>query len=68
MQTTVLVKHGGYYTVYANLGSISCTQGQQVSPESVIGRVGLNPERITELHFEVWKGTNKLNPESWIRR
>ena len=68
MQTTVLVKHGGYYTVYANLGSVSCTQGQQVSQEAVIGRVGLNSERITELHFEVWRGTNKLNPESWIRR
>ena len=68
MQTTVLVKHGAYYTVYANLGSVSCSQGEKVTPTSVIGQVGLNANNVTELHFEVWKGTNKLNPQSWIRR
>lgn len=68
MQTTVLVKHGVYYTVYANLGAVSCNQGDKVTPESIIGQVGKNENNVSELHFEVWKGTNKLNPESWIRR
>lgn len=68
MQTTVLVKHGGYYTVYANLGVISCNHGDQVTPTSIIGQVGLNEDNVTELHFEVWKGTTKMNPQTWIRK
>lgn len=68
MQTTVLVKHGGYYSVYANLGVISCNQGDQVTPSSIIGQVGENEENVPELHFEVWKGTTKMNPQTWIRR
>lgn len=68
MQTTVLVKHGGYYSVYANLNSVSCTQGEKVSPSSIIGQVGKNLDNVTELHFEIWKGTTKLNPQSWIRK
>lgn len=68
MQTSVLVKHGGYYTVYANLESATCTSGQEISAGTPIGTVGKNQEGSTELHFEVWKGTNKLNPENWLIR
>lgn len=66
MQTTVLVKHGNYYSVYANLQNISCTKGQDVSQETTLGEVGLNTEGVTELHFEIWEGTIKLNPETWL--
>ncbi|MFT5722965.1 MAG: septal ring factor EnvC (AmiA/AmiB activator) [Bacteroidia bacterium] len=68
MHTSVLVKHGGYYSVYANLASVSCTQGEPLTPSSVIGQVGKNEDNVTELHFEIWKGTTKLDPQSWIRR
>ncbi|MFT7591209.1 MAG: murein DD-endopeptidase MepM/ murein hydrolase activator NlpD [bacterium] len=68
MQTTVLIKHGNYYSVYANLSSVSCNQGEKVAPSSIIGQVGKNQDNVTELHFEIWKGTTKLNPQSWIRK
>jgi murein hydrolase activator len=68
MQTSVLIRHGSYYTVYANLSEVTCIQGEKVSPSAVIGRVGKNQENISELHFEIWKGVTKLNPESWIRK
>jgi murein hydrolase activator len=68
MQTSVLVKHGSYYSVYANLSSISCVQGETVTASSIIGQVGKNTDNVTELHFEIWKGTTKMNPETWIRK
>lgn len=68
MQTSVLIKHDGYYTVYANLSEASCAMGDVVTPSSVIGVVGDNDEGIPEFHFEIWKGTTKLNPEEWISK
>ncbi|MFT5513656.1 MAG: septal ring factor EnvC (AmiA/AmiB activator), partial [Bacteroidia bacterium] len=55
-------------SVYANLSSVSCNQGEKVAPSSIIGQVGKNQDNVTELHFEIWKGTTKLNPQSWIRK
>ncbi|MBO6516138.1 MAG: peptidoglycan DD-metalloendopeptidase family protein [Bacteroidia bacterium] len=66
MQTTVLVKHGEYFSVYANLDVVSCSGGQNVTPEDEIGRAGRNPDGAGELHFEIWSGTTKLNPENWL--
>ncbi len=67
MQTTVLVKHGEYYSVYGNLSSVEVERGQTVKLNDIIGVVGSNGNGITELHFEIWKGTTKLNPENWIQ-
>jgi len=66
MQTTVLLKHGDHYSVYANLQSVNVVGGQQVTPETEIGSVGENADGITEIHFEIWSGTTKLNPELWL--
>jgi murein DD-endopeptidase MepM/ murein hydrolase activator NlpD len=65
---TVLIKHGGYFTVYANLQKIEVAQGNSVKAGDVIGVVGLNEEGISQLHFEVWKGRDRQNPELWLAR
>lgn len=67
--TVVIVNHGDYYTVYGNIASASVKVGDSVKQGSAIGKVAEvadNPGH-SELHFEVWKGREKLNPESWIR-
>lgn len=65
---TVLVKHGEFFTVYSNLEVVAVTKGQKLKVGQEIGQIHTNEEGKTELHFEVWKGNEKQNPESWLRR
>ncbi|MGQ9853050.1 MAG: murein hydrolase activator EnvC family protein [Candidatus Oleimicrobiaceae bacterium] len=64
----VIVDHsGGFYTVYARLGEIYVTQQEDVTAGQTIGSVGeegVLGEPV--LHFEVWKGTQHLNPLDWL--
>lgn len=62
----VIIKHGEYLSVYSNLESTSVKQGQSVETKQEIGRVLTNDESVTELHFEIWKGQEMMDPESWI--
>ena len=32
-----------------------------------IGEISLNEDGNAELHFQLWKGTEKQNPENWLR-
>lgn len=65
----VLVKHGDYYTVYANLSSVAVHSGQKVKQGTVIGTVAPDPDNASHglFHFEVWKQRTRLNPSEWIR-
>ncbi len=58
----VLIEHGGYYTVYAHVNKVSVRKGEKVSTRQVIGSVTSG-----EMHFEVWRGMLKLNPEIWLQ-
>jgi murein DD-endopeptidase MepM/ murein hydrolase activator NlpD len=66
----VIIRHGDYLTVYANLNDIQVKTGDKVKTKQVIGSVLTNAENEdTVLHFEVWKsGSGKMNPEEWIIR
>lgn len=64
----VIIDHGGsFYTVYTHLGEINSAEGEKVKEGDVIGYTGeaLNGPR---LHFEIWKGKEKQNPEQWLGR
>lgn len=63
----VLIKHGEYFTIYQNLKSVSVSAGSVVTTKQVIGVVGHN-DGIPELGFQINKGGNFQNPESWIAR
>lgn len=65
----VMVRHGGYISVYANLDQVYVQQGQKVATKQKIGRVYYDGEEDkTELQFQLWKGTEKINPEYWIAK
>ena len=66
----VIVSHyGGYYTVYTHLEEILVDLLEDVEPGQVIGSVGESGSlKGPVLHFEVWKGTTKLNPENWLAK
>ncbi|MFQ5708523.1 MAG: murein hydrolase activator EnvC family protein [bacterium] len=66
----VIVSHyGGFYTVYTHLQEIRVDLMEEVGMGQVIGTVGESGSLTGPmLHFEIWHGTNKLDPEQWLRR
>jgi septal ring factor EnvC (AmiA/AmiB activator) len=61
----ILNHYGGYRTVYSHLAEIHVVEGQEVSEGEVIGQSGESVDG-PRLHFEIWKGKEKQNPESWL--
>ncbi|MBK6946745.1 MAG: M23 family metallopeptidase [Haliscomenobacter sp.] len=62
-QNTLILQHGAYYSVYSNLNEIFVTRGDSVTASQEIGRVS---REKPELHFELWREKNRLNPEDWL--
>lgn len=60
----VLVRHGNYYTVYSNLETVSVNSGKALQSGQSIGQIS---KQAGELHFEVWRQKERLNPEGWIQ-
>jgi septal ring factor EnvC (AmiA/AmiB activator) len=66
MNNVVMIQHGTYYTFYAKLKSVSVKSGQKVKAKEAIGEVYTNDDEISELQFQIWKGNEKQDPESWL--
>ncbi|MBV7440829.1 peptidoglycan DD-metalloendopeptidase family protein [Weeksellaceae bacterium TAE3-ERU29] len=62
----VMISHGSYFTVYNNLSTVSVTQGQKVSAKQPIGTIYTDTDNNTILDFQIWQGTSKQNPASWV--
>jgi len=63
-----LVKHGEYFTVYAKLQDVQVKIGQEINAGDILATVFTNDfEQKTELHFEIFKSKQALNPEAWLR-
>lgn len=63
---TVVVKHGNYFTVYSNLASTLVKANQQVSAGTLIGEVGSDFDESITLDFQIWSGTNPVDPLGWV--
>lgn len=64
----VIVEHGNNYrTVYANLSSAQVRQGQEVKQGTLLGKTGESVDGEF-LHFEVWRGRQRVNPSSLLGR
>lgn len=62
----IIINHfNNYRTVYANLSEIDVNEGDKVTEGTIIGKSG---ESINgaQIHFEIWKGREKQNPEVWL--
>jgi len=68
-QKAIIVRHGDYLTVYSNLEETYIKMGDKVTRKQKIGLIHTNDEDAkTNLDFQIWKGTVKLDPSSWIAR
>lgn len=63
---SVLIRHGSYYSVYTNLSNVSVSKGDEVKRGQSIGIVYTTNEGETIMNFQVWSGTTKQNPASWV--
>jgi len=66
MNKAVIIQHGEYRTVYANLKSVSVEMNQQVKINDQIGKVYTKNDGDSELFFQIWKNTSILNPQQWL--
>lgn len=66
--SSVIVRHGNFLTVYSNLSRVYVGAGDRVSIRQALGKVYSDADfdGQTILHFQIWKETSKQNPESWI--
>lgn len=64
----VIIRHGEYMSVYANLKSVSVKNGQKVGTKQTIGIVSTNEDGVSEYKFQIFKGTHHLNPSIWLSK
>ncbi len=63
----IIVRHGDFLTVYSNLEEVNVKMGEAVKAKQTLGIIHTNDEDSkTELHFEVWRGTIKMDPSAWL--
>lgn len=65
----IMVRHGRYLTIYANVVNIRVRTGQEIAQGAVLGSVYSDPANggRSILHFEVRRERDKQNPSSWLR-
>ena len=63
----VLVQHGSYFTFYCKLAKVSVKSGQKIKTGDVIGTLEADGNG-SSLHFQIWNGTQKQNPEQWLKK
>lgn len=65
----VLIKHGNFFTVYANLSNVIVQPGQKIKTKQIIGTASTDPdEDKTFVELQIWNGNIKMNPELWISK
>jgi septal ring factor EnvC (AmiA/AmiB activator) len=64
----VIIRHGEFLTVYANLSSVNVKVGDKVTVKQNLGSIYTDvDEGKTILHLEVWKGKTRMNPSGWLK-
>jgi septal ring factor EnvC (AmiA/AmiB activator) len=68
-QTSVIIRHGNYLTLYSFLEQVYVKKGDPVKAGQDIGKIYTDTEdNSTVLYFELWKEQTKLNPEPWLNK
>ncbi len=65
----VIIRHiDGFITVYASLKEVRVAKGDVVQARQVIGTALSSQNGNAIVHFEVWQGKEKQNPETWLAK
>ncbi len=65
----VMVRHGSYISIYANLASINVKVGDHVKANQDLGIISVDPQQGNRpvLHFELRRERTRLNPLQWVK-
>lgn len=63
----ILVQHGTYFTFYCKLDNVLVKVGDNIKTGTLLGNLEDN-QSTSVLHFELWNGTTKQNPEYWLKK
>ena len=66
----IIVRHGNFLTVYANLTKVYVKTGDNVKTGQKLGKIFEDPDdkyRAT-LFFQIWKEKDLQNPEKWLKK
>lgn len=65
----VILRHGDYYTFYANIINVYVKQGQTVKTGQALGKIYTDSDTgIASMHFQLWKKTTKIDPAPWLKK
>lgn len=66
----VIIRHGNFLTVYANLTDIYVKSGTKIAKGAPIGKIyeDSDDKNKATLFFQVWKEKSLLNPQQWLKR
>ena len=65
----VIIRHGDYYTFYANIINVYVKKGQKVKTGDALGKIYTDSDTgIASMHFQLWNKTTKLDPAPWLKR
>jgi len=65
----IMIRHGEYISVYSNLSEVYVEKGEELSTKEEIGLVYTSKqEGSTVIDFQLWRGSEKLNPQSWLMK
>lgn len=62
----VIIQHGVYYTVYSNLSEVSVSKGTKVKIKQSLGKIMTGESGKSVMNFQIRKGSETLNPSSWL--
>ncbi len=67
--TGVIIKHGNYFSFYANLESVSVKPGEEIQIKQKLGKIFVDPATGSSiLHFEIYKDKLHVNPQLWLSK
>lgn len=64
----VIIRHGEYLTLYANLTEVYVKVGDQVKTKQDIGKIFTDKNGKTSVAFQVYKEKIKQNPQLWLSK
>lgn len=65
---SVMVRHGNYFTVYANLASVNVTKTQKITGGQVLGVADNASDGNGEIEFILMKERTNIDPAQWIKK
>lgn len=68
LNNTVIIRHGNYLSVYANLVSLHVKKGDKIKTGGVLGKIATAKDGATILKLQIWKDTHRQNPLQWLRK